>query len=169
MLNRLYSWFEGMIEPFPEEEPTQPPRGLFAFCWHYSKGIWPALAIMTALGIIVAIHEIVLFSFMGNVVDWLSSADRETFLETEFNTLVWMSVITLVALPVVMFVWSLVLHQTVIGNYPMIIRWQAHRYMLGQSMRFYQDEFAGRVATKVMQAALGVRETVMKTASSARH
>ena len=60
------------------------------------------------------------------------------------------------------FVGSMVLHQTVYGNYPMIIRWQAHRYMLGQSMGFYQDEFAGRVATKVMQAALGVRETVMK-------
>ncbi|MEL6946222.1 MAG: ABC transporter ATP-binding protein, partial [Pseudomonadota bacterium] len=59
-------------------------------------------------------------------------------------------------------IWSLLLHQSVFGNFPMIIRWQAHRYMLGQSMGFYQDEFAGRIATKVMQTALGVRETVIK-------
>ncbi|MEL6436807.1 MAG: ABC transporter ATP-binding protein, partial [Pseudomonadota bacterium] len=57
---------------------------------------------------------------------------------------------------------TLIMHQTVFGNYPMIIRWKAHRYMLGQSFGFYQDEFAGRVATKVMQTALGVRETVTK-------
>jgi ATP-binding cassette subfamily B multidrug efflux pump len=49
------------------------------------------------------------------------------------------------------------------GNYPMKIRWQAHRYMIGQSLGFFQNEFAGRIATKVMQTALSVRETVMKT------
>jgi ABC-type multidrug transport system fused ATPase/permease subunit len=56
----------------------------------------------------------------------------------------------------------MVMHQTIFGNYPMVIRWKAHRYLLGQSFGFYQDEFAGRVATKMMQTALGVRETVTK-------
>ena len=161
-MNSILSWFENLVEPFPPEEPTQPPHGLFAFCWHYSKGIWPALAVMASLGMVVALLEILLFSFLGNVVEWLSTADRETFRETQSSTLIMMGLVTLLLIPGLKLVWGLVLHQTVIGNYPMIIRWQAHRYMLGQSMGFYQDEFAGRVATKVMQASLGVRETVMK-------
>ena len=161
-MDRIFSWFENRIEPFPLEEPKQPPHGLVAFCWHYSKGIWPALAIMASLGMIVAVLEIMIFAFLGNVVEWLSSANRETFLDTHTPTLIWMGVAVLLIVPALKLVWGLVLHQTVIGNYPMIIRWQAHRYMLGQSMGFYQDEFAGRVATKVMQSALGVRETVMK-------
>ncbi|MFD0915767.1 ABC transporter ATP-binding protein [Pseudahrensia aquimaris] len=162
MLSRLYTWFEGFIEPYPPEEPTTPPKGLVAFCWHYSKGIWPWLALMGVLGALVAVIEISLFAFLGNIVDWLSNADRETFLQQEGAYLVWMAFVTVVLLPLIILAWSLVLHQTVIGNYPQIIRWQAHCYMLGQSMQFYQDEYAGRVATKVMQTALGVRETVMK-------
>lgn len=162
MMERVLSWFENLIEPFPEAEPEQPPKGLWSFCWHYSKGIWPALLATMVLAMSSAAVEIVIFSYLGNIVDWLSNADRETFLETEYWTLVWMAVVILLILPVFRLLWGLVIHQTVYGNYPMIIRWQAHRYMLGQSMGFYQDEFAGRVATKVMQAALGVRETVLK-------
>ena len=161
-MEKILSWFENRIEPFPIEEPTQPPNTLMAFLWHYSKGIWPALAIMASLGMSVAVFEIMIFGYLGNVVEWLSTADRATFMEQERGTLIWMGLVILLIIPVVKLVWSLVLHQTVIGNYPMIIRWQAHRYMLGQSMGFYQDEFAGRVATKVMQTALGVRESVMK-------
>jgi ATP-binding cassette subfamily B multidrug efflux pump len=159
---KMFSWFEKLIEPFPIEEPEQPPKTLLAFCWHYSKAIWPALIFVSILGASVALLEVVVFSFLGNVVEWLSSANRETFLADNSNTLIFMAVILLVVLPIVTMLWTMIVHQTVFGNYPMIIRWQAHRYLLGQSLRFYQDEFAGRIATKVMQAALGVRETVMK-------
>ncbi len=158
----MFTWFENLIEPFPVEEPKQPPKTLLAFCWHYSKAIWPALLFVSILGAAVALLEVVVFGFLGNVVEWLSTANRETFLAEEGNTLIFMAVILLLVLPIVTALWTMIVHQTVFGNYPMIIRWQAHRYLLGQSMRFYQDEFAGRIATKVMQAALGVRETVMK-------
>ncbi len=162
MLDRVLNWFENLIEPFPEAEPEQPPHGLLAFCWHYSKGLWPALLITAVLAMSAAAVEVVIFSYVGDVVGWLSNADRETFLDTHRTTLIWMGVVILLILPILRIFWGLVFHQTVYGNYPMIIRWQAHRYMLGQSMGFYQDEYAGRVATKVMQAALGVRETVLK-------
>lgn len=157
----MFAWFENRIDPFPPEEPTQPPHGLAAFCWHYSKGIWPYLAAITVLGMVIATIEIMIFGFVGNVVDWLSNAERENFIEREGGKLMWMGTVILVGLGLAG-LWAFIVHQTIYGNYPMIIRWQAHRYMLGQSMQFYQDEFAGRVATKVMQAALGVRETVIK-------
>jgi hypothetical protein len=76
--------------------------------------------------------------------------------------LVGLSALFLIGYPAIVLVHSLVTHQTIFGNYPMIARWLAHRYLLGQSMAFFQDEFAGRVSQKVMQTALAIRETVMK-------
>ena len=165
MLSSILRWFETRIDPFPAREPVEPPSaGLWAFIWHYTRGIWPALAIMSALAALGAVVEVWMFSFFGNIVDWLTSADRETFLADEAGWLIVMGVVVLVVYPAITILHNLMIHQTVIGNYPMIIRWLAHRYVLDQSMVFYQDEFAGRVATKVMQAALGIRETVMKSA-----
>ncbi len=161
-MDKIYAWFEKLTEPFPVEEPTTPPAGFVKFCWHYCKPMWPWLLIMGLMGMGVAVIEIYLFSFIGNVVEWLSSANRETFLQDNKDHLVWMGFVILILFPIVIMVWSIILHQVILGNFPMHIRWMAHRYMLGQSMQFYQDEFAGRVATKVMQTALGVRETVIK-------
>jgi len=158
----MFKFFENLIEPFPAAEPNQPPQGLWAFCWYYTRDIWPYLAAVSILVAIVSALEVMLFGFMGSVVDWLSSANRETFLRDEGETLFWMAFVILIALPVFMLLHAVVLHQSVLGNYPMIIRWLAHRYLLGQSYAFYQDEFAGRIATKVMQAALGIREAVLK-------
>ncbi|MCP3689831.1 MAG: ABC transporter ATP-binding protein [Gammaproteobacteria bacterium] len=160
----MYSFFENLLKPFPVELPAKPPETLFAFCVHYTRGVWPWLLIMALLVAIVATIEVMLFSFLGNIIDWLAEADKATFLEQEGNMLIIIAVVILIALPGTTLLLALVSHQTIIGNYPMRIRWQAHRYLLRQSFGFYQDEFAGRVATKVMQTALGVREAVMKMA-----
>ena len=160
----MFSYFEKLIQPFPPEPPSCPPASLWAFCWHYTRGIWPWLLVMSVLVALIAIIEVSLFGFLGNIVDWLAEADRETFLEEEGDTLIWISLLVLIALPLLSLLASLVTHQTLMGNYPMRIRWMAHQYLLRQSFGFYQDEFAGRVATKVMQSALGVRDAVMKLA-----
>ncbi|MFP1632291.1 ABC transporter ATP-binding protein [Zhengella sp. ZM62] len=162
MVAALFRWFEARIDPFPEQVPEQPPAALWPFVWHFSRPIWPWLVLIAFFSSLIAVFEVTLFAFLGNVVDWLASADRETFLQTEFWQLVWMGAVILVILPALTLIDSLILHQSVIGNFPMIIRWLGHRYLLRQSMAFYQDEFAGRVATKLLQAALGVRDTLMK-------
>ncbi|MAS04555.1 MAG: multidrug ABC transporter ATP-binding protein [Ahrensia sp.] len=158
----MLSWFEKRIDPFPAEVPEQPPTTLFAFCWHYTKGIWPWLAITSVLIAAISALQVALFGFLGNIIDWLAGADRATFLADEGWTLAGMGFVILVLLPGLSLLHTMVMHQTIFGNYPMLIRWKAHRYLLGQSFGFYQDEFAGRVATKMMQTALGVRETVVK-------
>ncbi len=160
----MYTFFEKLLKPFPPELPTIPPSSLIAFCLHYTRGVWPWILLMSFLVAMVAGIEVMLFSFLGNVVDWLSKADKATFLEQEGDTLILFGIVILIALPLMTLLIALISHQTIFGNYPMRIRWQAHRYLLRQSFGFYQDEFAGRVATKVMQTALGVREAVMKMA-----
>ncbi len=158
----MFHWFEKKLNPFPPEEPVEPPKTLVAFCLHYTRGAWPFIIIDTILIAAIAIAEVWMFGFLGSIVDWLSQQNRETFLQTEGWKLAGMAFVVMFALPGMVFVHSLINQQTLMGNYPMRIRWQVHRYLLKQSMTFYQDEFAGRIATKLMQTALAVRECIIK-------
>ncbi|MBZ9810063.1 ABC transporter ATP-binding protein/permease [Mesorhizobium sp. BR1-1-9] len=158
----LFSWFEKRLDPFPGAEPVEPPKTLVAFCLHYTRGAWPYILVDAVLVAAIAIAEVWMFGFLGRIVDWLSGQNRETFLQTEGWKLASMAFVVLFALPGTVWLHSLLNQQTLMGNYPMRIRWQVHRYLLKQSMSFYQDEFAGRIATKLMQTALAVRECVIK-------
>lgn len=158
----MFAFFENLTKPFPSSPPEQPPKNFLAFCRYYSSGMWLVLFSISLIGAAVAILEVALFGYMGQLVDWFATRDKTTFIAEETGSLIWMGLVVLVFLPVLVILQSALTHQSLLGNFPMRIRWQAHRYLLGQSLSFYQDEFAGRVATKVMQTALSVRETVMK-------
>lgn len=158
----MFSWFENRLNPYPAGEPTLPPKGLVAFCWHYTKpaGWW--LVLLGLCSGLIAVAEVFLYQFLGNIVDWLSTADRATFLQTEGGTLAWMAALLLIGLPLIGVVHTITMHQVLAGNFPMIARWQMHRFLLRHSMTFFANEFAGRVSTKVMQTALSIRESMMK-------
>ncbi|MGG7518603.1 ABC transporter ATP-binding protein [Allorhizobium undicola] len=158
----MFSWFENRVNPYPQEEPQTPPAGLVAFMWHYTRPVAFWLVLMASMSALIALGEVMLFRFLGDIVEWLSHADRATFLQTDGWKLFAMGFVVLIALPLVAGFNSVVMHQTLMGNFPMIARWQMHRYLLRHSMTFFANEFAGRVSTKVMQTALAVRETAMK-------
>lgn len=158
----MFSWFESRLDPFPPAEPTQPPKTLLAFCRHYTVGAWRPIALMAALTSLIAVFEVSMFSFLGNIVDWLGKYQQATFFTEARTELLLMAAVVLIALPLTVYVHSSIIHQTLLGNYPMRIRWAVHRYLIRQSMSFFQHEFSGRVATKLMQTALAVRESVMK-------
>jgi ATP-binding cassette subfamily B multidrug efflux pump len=158
----IFRWLETRTDSFPDELPERPPTTLFSFILHYSKPFWPLLLASSLFASVVALIEVSLFAFVGKLVDWLSTANRQTFWHDHWLGLAGMGALVLVVLPVLKFWYEAVIHQGLIGNFAMRTRWQAHRYLLRQSMDFFQNDFAGRVATKVMQTALGVREVVMK-------
>ena len=164
MLNRLFRWFETRHDVFPEAEATMPPATLGGFIWHYTKPFWPWIAATSILAAVVAVIEVSLFAFLGSVVDWLAKTTPDAVFADYKVELILLAGLVLVLHPLLNFLYELILHQTLMGNFPMLIRWQAHRYVLRQSLEFFQNDFAGRIATKVMQAALAVRETVLKTA-----
>ncbi|MCK7459880.1 ABC transporter ATP-binding protein [Idiomarina aminovorans] len=157
----MFSWFERRLNAFPTEEPSQAPTGFFAFCWHYTKGATPFLAVTAVLMAAIAVAEVWLFGFLGQIVDWLAAQDKETLLNDQFWPLMGMSALVLLGLPLLVWFHSLLTHQTLLGNFPMRIRWLGHRYLMKQSMSYYQDEFAGRVATKLMQTSLALRQCIM--------
>ncbi len=158
----MFQWFEKLTEAFPQEEPQKPPKTLFAFCRHYTRGFEKPLLIMSILSAFVAIAEVTLLRYMGELVDILSTQNPDTFWADQSGRLWSMALLVAVIMPVLAFTHSMIMHQSLLGNYPMSIRWLVHRYMLKQSVGFFQKDFSGRVATKVMQSALAVRETVMK-------
>jgi ATP-binding cassette subfamily B multidrug efflux pump len=158
---RVFAYFERLVDPFPLAEPERPPEKLASFLLHYSRPIAPWLLLMSLLTAAIAMVEIALVGFMGQLVDWLAAADRERFMGEHGVRLALLGLSLVVGYPLLVLANSLITHQTIFGNYPMLARWLAHRYVLGQSMAFFQDEFAGRVSQKVMQTALAVRETVM--------
>lgn len=158
----MFSWFEQRINPYPKNDAVLPPKGLFAFCWHYSRHASPWLLMGTLLVACIAIGEVLLYSFMGDIVDYLTASDPDTFFEENASVLWMMGLVVLIGLPIISTLHALVTHQTLLGSYPMSIRWLMHRRLLQHSMSFFADEFAGRVATKVMQTSLAVREAVMK-------
>ncbi|WP_411358379.1 ABC transporter ATP-binding protein [Pseudidiomarina salilacus] len=158
----MFRWFENRLNPFPPPTYDQPPKGLVAFCLYFSRGAWPYIFMAGLLMMAIAITEVWLFSFIGSIVDWLSEQSRETFMAEQGPWLIGMAAVVLLGLPTLVILHSLITYQSLLGNYPMRIRWLVHNYLLQQSMAFYQDEFAGRIATKVMQTALAVRESVIK-------
>lgn len=137
----MLSFFERLVKPFPPEEPTQPPGTLLAFCRHYTRGLEPYLFSMSLLTALIAIAEVSMFGFLGQLVDWLVHKQPDSLLADEGGRLLVMTLLMLVGLPLLVLVHSMLLHQTLLGNYPMVIRWQAHRYLLRQRISKGHPQF----------------------------
>ena len=158
-----FSRFERLVAPYPDAQPVQPPARFFAFLWACTKGLRPYLAAMTLLTAAIGAFEALLFAMLGGIVDWLWNVEPARLWAEQRGNLLLLGAI-LLASPLVIALQALFKYQALAANFPMLLRWNFHRFMLGQSMSFYQDEFAGRVATKVMQTALAVREVWMTMA-----
>lgn len=154
----MLSWFETRVDPYPETPPSPPPKSFMAFVWAGTAGMRPWLLAMTLLTASIGAFEALLFNMMGGIVDWLSTTPKDQLWTQQREHLLALAAI-LMASPVIVWLHTTLKHQTLAGNFPMRLRWVFHRLMLSQSLSFYQDEFAGRVAAKVMQTALAVRDT----------
>lgn len=163
MIKKIFSWFESRIDPYPEAAPKTPEKGLWRFIWSNIEGVRKWIAVLAVFTVGVGIMEALMFQFMGKVVDWLGAYTPQTLFVEKGHALIGM-----MAMVAFFAVWtffaSCVRLQTLQGVFPMRLRWNFHRLMLGQSLGFYQDEFAGRVSAKVMQTALALRDVVMTVA-----
>ncbi|HCH33547.1 MAG TPA: multidrug ABC transporter ATP-binding protein [Oceanospirillaceae bacterium] len=158
----MLKYFENLVNPYPPEEPTQPPSNVWQFCLHYCQGMKRYLFLMALTAGAFAALEVIVFGFMGQLVDWLSVQNKATFLADQASTLWIMGLLIVVVVPLIGLLNNLIRMQTLMPNLTMRVRWLAHRYLLQQSLEFYQDDFAGRIAAKVMQGSIAVRQVVGK-------
>jgi len=155
----MFSFFERRVPPYPNAEPQVPPKGFFAFMWACTQGMRGWIGLLTATSALLAVYEAMLFAVMGHVVDWLATMSPNNFWAEQGGTVLGI-VGVLLGSVLLLALHTQVMHQVLAINFPMRLRWVFHRLMLGQSMSFYADEFAGRITTKIMQTALSVREVV---------
>ncbi|HSV35301.1 MAG TPA: ABC transporter ATP-binding protein [Ramlibacter sp.] len=158
----MFRKFERLLHPYPEAEPSLPPTGFFHFVWACTRGVRGYVAGLSLLSAGIAAYEAWLFALLGHIVDWLGRIEPARLWEQQGRMLLMLGGV-LLASTLLVALQTILKHQTLSINFPLRLRWNFHRLMLGQSMSFYSDEFAGRITTKVMQTALAVREMIFTT------
>ena len=156
----MFQRFERLVHPYPDALPPPPPRQFLAFLWEGTRGTRPLLLMVMLLCAAIGAFEALLFSMMAHVVDVLGRVPPAQLWQQEGRTLMLLSGVLVASVLLAAF-FALFKYQGLHVNFPMRLRWNFHRLMLEQSMAFYGDEFAGRIATKVMQTALAVRDVWM--------
>jgi ATP-binding cassette, subfamily B, multidrug efflux pump len=163
-MQTIYRWFETRIPPFPDEPPTQPPASLGAFFWFYLKPVWWAFALLTLATLLLAMLEVAILAFVGRLVDLMRNAETPAgFLQVHAVELGLMAVLAIIIRPLLSALADLFKHQLIMGPVNVRIRWLAHRYLLRQSLSFFQNDFAGRLATRTIQVGPAVRDVAANT------
>ena len=157
----MLSWFERLIDPYKDVPIVQPPDKLGAYYRHYIRPVWWVYALIMLFGLLGSLIEVSLVAFVGQIVDLAkSAANPAAFFELHGQTLLWMAFVAMVARPLAFGVHTMLLNQTANANVMNMVRWQQHRYILRQSLSFFQNDFAGRIANKIMQSGGALRQTV---------
>jgi ATP-binding cassette subfamily B multidrug efflux pump len=158
----MLRFFETRIDPFRPHDEGMPPRTLMAFYWHYTRQVWPALGALLVIGLVVSLIEVSLFRYVATIVDLLKSTTPERLFADYGPTFLWMGFVVVLARPVATIIHDLLVQQTLAPSFTNLVRWQTHRYVLRQTVSFFTNDFAGRIASKIIQTGPALRESVVQ-------
>ena len=144
----IFRWFESLIDAFKEPVDSMPPQSVSRFYAFYLRQVWPVFAATLVVGFGVAVVEVSLFGFIGRIVDMASGTPADLF-RLHGHALVWMALVALVARPILGSLHDLLVNQAIQPSLTNRIRWQNHRYVIRQSLGFFQNDFAGRIANRI--------------------
>ena len=154
----MLKWFEKLVDPYPSKGLTEPlPTRFFPFVWQAATGVRPYLLLLVLCTAGAASFEAVLYAKIGDLVNWLSKSQPETFLAEHTQNLTLLTCILFANIFFASFQ-SIIKHQILYSTFPMRLRWRFHNLLLQQSLDFFHNDFAGRLSAKVMQTSLAVRE-----------
>jgi ATP-binding cassette subfamily B multidrug efflux pump len=164
----MFRWFENRIDPFARVAVAQPPGTLWAFYWHFVRPVWPAFMLVLWFDLLAALTEVALATFVAALIDLMkAAASPASFFHDHAGVLLWMAFVVLIARPAIILGYELVKNQVVSPPFQTRVRWQTHGYLLRQSLGFFQNDFAGRVANKVMQTAPALRDSLVMLSDAA--
>jgi len=158
----VFAFFESRIRPTALPE-APPPGGLVAFYWHFIRQTRGLYAAMFATGLCVALVDTAIPVFIGKLVTLMSADDRAAAFHAALPMLIGMAVLILVGRPLTLLADSLVRNNAVVPGVTSLIRWQSHWHVVRQSWPFFQNDFAGRIANRVMQTSNSLRESVVSS------
>lgn len=157
----IFKFFERQIDPLEEHSVEQPPESTRAFFTYFVKPYKRVLLITLILAGIAALSELFLYTFLGQLVDWMSESERDDLLSRYGLSLIGMALVAAVVRPLALLASRAYINLALAPGIANSIRWKNHRYVLRQSLAFFQNDFAGRVAQKVLQTGNAVREAVL--------
>jgi ATP-binding cassette subfamily B multidrug efflux pump len=161
---RISKVFETWIDPFDHKGDVQPPDTIWAFLWYYiSQAKAPYLAVLVFTGL-TSLFEALFFFYMGRLIDLMESSDAASgwsgFIEAHGTELAIMAGVVVIGRFIAPALQALVEEQTIGRGFTTMVRWQTYAYVSRQSVRFFNDDFAGRLVTKVSQAAQSLNDFV---------
>ena len=165
----LYRRFEQLIDIFREAPTASPPSTVWAFYLYYLRQVWPMFAALLVIGLIAALIEVSLFSYLSTLIDLTQGTPNTEFFKVHSSELIWMAVVALIIRPVFFGLHDLLVHQTLSPSMTSMIRWQNHSYVLKQSLNFFQNDFAGRIAQRIMQTGNSLRDSAVQAVDALWH
>ena len=162
MFSALFRRFESRIQATATPPPETPPPGLLAFYWHFVRQARGLFAAMLLSCLLVALSDTVLPVLLGRLVALMSASDRAAALAQAGPMLLAMLVFMLVLRPLILLLDSLLRFNAVMPGFTSLVRWQNHWHVVRQSWPFFQDDFAGRIANRVMQTGNALRESAVQ-------
>src|SRR5579872_5931825 len=162
----MFSLFERLLRPTEAPEYPEPPAGLIAFFWHFARQAKWLFVALFAIEMLMALTDSAVPWFTGRIVTLITKVPPDRFLGTTWPMLTGMALVVLLARPAVALSRYLVVNQAIAAPFSSLIRWQAHWHVVRQSWAFFQNDFAGRIANRVMQTGPSVRSTVTASVST---
>ena len=158
----MLRFFETSIDPFREHDESTPPTSLIGYYGRYCRQVWPFLAALMTVSLIVSLIEVTILRFIGALVDTLRSTTPDEVLRTHGGEFLAMALLILIGRPLASFTHDLIVQQAIAPGMTNLIRWQTHRYVLRQSVAYFANDFAGRIASNIVQAAASLRDSVVQ-------
>ncbi|MFJ7312391.1 ABC transporter ATP-binding protein [Pseudomonas sp. NPDC098747] len=165
----LYRRFEQLIDIFRDAPTASPPDRVWPFYTYYLKQVWPSFAALLVVGLFAALIEVALFSYLSRIIDLAQGTPNPNFFSDHALELTWMVVVALVLRPIFFGLHDLLVHQSLSPGMTSMIRWQNHSYVLKQSLNFFQNDFAGRIAQRIMQTGNSLRDSAVQAVDALWH
>jgi ATP-binding cassette subfamily B multidrug efflux pump len=165
----FYRRFEKLIDIFRDAPTDAPPNKVLAFYIYYLRQVWPSFAALLVVGLVGALIEVALFSYLSRIIDLAQGTPDKDFFSIHANEFIWMTVVALILRPIFVGLHDLLVHQTISPGMTSMIRWQNHSYVLKQSVRFFQNDFAGRIAQRIMQTGNSLRDSAVQAVDALWH
>jgi ATP-binding cassette subfamily B multidrug efflux pump len=157
----MLEWFARLIDPFVEAPVVRPPSGMIAFYRYFLRPVRGLLVAIVIVSLLSALTEMALFVFLGAIVDWTTSTPPAEFFARYGAALAGMGFVILILRPVSVLLSRGLTSISFVPSLTALVRWRSYRYVLRQSLAFFQNDFAGRIAQKVMQSGPALRESVV--------
>ncbi|EIB97490.1 MULTISPECIES: ABC transporter ATP-binding protein [Pantoea] len=165
----LYRRFERFINIFHDAPTDSPPSTVWPFYLYYLRQVWPSFAALLLVGLVSALIEVSLFGYLSRLIDMVNHATPATLFRDNWPLLLWMGAVALILRPIFIGLHDMLVHQSISPSMTSMIRWQHHNYVLRQSLNFFQNDFAGRIAQRIMQTGNSLRDSAVQLVDAIWH